>query len=269
MSDTLLRQTFHIYDPVSLDKIDQKLRVNVHSEGDWHLAVTAFIFRLGKDNEVEVLVQERSQYVDIAQKHFDQSLATQLIVEDQGDTEVALRRGLIEELNINDKHIMKIFKWNDPGDIYISKQYIDNPELWNREIVVNYCVMISPHVVIENNFKVKGIEWLPWPEFCDLVRMQPNNFTKSVRMYAVADSAASELNKVMYAMAHEETPKKFSKKMFYLSLYDVDVALYDTSIEVYKTNYTMRKIHDVSKLSSDTVKSIIFDEFKYKGNILT
>lgn len=271
MSDNLLRQTFRVYDPVSLREVGQKLRVNVHSEGDWHLALTAFIFRENKDLEIEVLVQERSQYVDIAQKHFDQSLATQLVIDDNSSVDHALTRGLFEELGISKSDVISKFQWNNIGDIFISKQYLDNPELWNREIVVNYCVQIDPKVVIENNFKVKGTEWLPWSEFCDLVRMQPNNFTKSVRMYAVADSVASELNNVMRELIGGKKPKTFSKKMYYLSLFDTDVVVVDDPnelVEIYKTNYTMRKIGNDGDLTGEHVKRVLFEDVRDKRKIL-
>lgn len=257
MQDNISRQIFRVYDPKTYLEIGQKYRVNVHSEGDWHLAVTGFVFRKNTQGELEVLVQERSQYVDIAQKHFDQSIATQLILEDGGDTDTALKRGLLEELNIERKDIISYFKCNEIGDIYISKQYAENPELWNREIVVNYCVLVKDDIKIENNFKVNAIEWIPWSEFCDLVRMQPNNFTKSVRIYAVADSISTELYKIMNLIINGEEPIKLKRRINYLSLYDYDLVTIDNEIEIYRTNYIMRRIEN-SHIDIATISDFMF-----------
>lgn len=261
MNDGQNRQTFSVYDPRTLKKIGEKLRTAVHSEGDWHLAVTAFIFRGSTIDDIEVLVQERSQYVDIAQKHFDQSLATQLIVEDNEDTDQALYRGLREELDISEDELIKVFKWNSVGDIFISKRYDDNPELWNREIVTNYLVRVKSNIVMKKNFKVHGYEWLPWLEFCDLVKMQPNNFTKSVRLYTVIDSISREIDECMKELVTQGEVNHLARKIYYLSMDNSDLVLFEGTkqlVEVYKTAYTMRRTEVQNEISGSFIKSAIF-----------
>lgn len=256
------RQKFYIYDPFSLAKIGSKLRVDVHSNGDWHYAVTAFIFFRTVNGDIYVLAQERSQYVDIAQKHFDQSLATQLIVEDEESTDNALARGLKEELSLDKGSVKNIFKWNNIGDIVISKCYAENPDLWNREFVVNYLVEVDEHVSIKENFKVDAYRWLPWREFCDLVRMQPNNFTKSVRIFTVADSIEDEIYKAMSDISSARKPIMLNKKIYYLSQDYDDYVGFESgthpNIEAYKTTYTMRKYDHTSLTGLESLKKIIF-----------
>jgi hypothetical protein len=92
-------QSFPIIDINSYKIIDYKPRSEVHRNGDWHRAINVFIFRK-IDNKLETLIQERSQYVDIAQNLIDQSLASQVIKEDK-DVKGAFFRGLKEELGIN------------------------------------------------------------------------------------------------------------------------------------------------------------------------
>lgn len=271
MVDKFSRQTFHVYNPLTLKSVGEEPRVIVHSEGYWHLAVTAFIFRGTLPDNFEVLVQERSSYVDIAQKRFDQSLATQLIVEDGSDTNKALLRGLKEELDIDSNELLDVFCWNRLGDIFISKSYPDNPELWNREIVTNYCVHVPHDIRIKGNFKVLGFEWLPWSEFCDLVRMQPNNFTKSVRLYTVADSIADELNGVFNAMLGKKTPKMLDKKMYYLSLDAADLVGFDSSLnepEMYKTSYTMRRMRLDRQPSTEEIKKLLFGKTRVVNQLV-
>lgn len=271
MNDGQNRQTFSVYDPRTLDKIGEKMRTDVHSEGDWHLAVTAFIFRGSSIDDIEVLVQERSQYVDIAQKHFDQSLATQLIVEDNEDTNQALYRGLREELDISEDELLKVFKWNNLGDILISKRYDDNPELWNREIVTNYLVRVKSSIVMKKNFKVQGYEWLPWLEFCDLVKMQPNNFTKSVRLYTVIDSISREIDECMKAMVSGGDVNQLQRKIYYLSMDNSDLVLFEGSklrVEAYKTAYTMRRTEVQNVINGEYIKSAIFSSDRNFVNLL-
>lgn len=256
------RQKFYIYDPSTLQKIGSKLRVDVHSGGDWHLAVTAFIFYRNANGDIFVLAQERSQYVDIAQKHFDQSLATQLIVSDEENTDRALGRGLKEELSLDLSSVKTKFKWNNTGDITISKKYAENPDLWNREFVTNYLLEVDENVEITQNFKIDAYRWLPWREFCDLVRMQPNNFTKSVRIFTVADSIEDILYKAMIDITENKTPTMLDKKVFYMSQDYDDYVGFETkdtsSVESFKTTYTMRKNDANSKLSLEDIKRCIF-----------
>lgn len=264
------RQTFHVYDPLSLKLIGEKLRVDVHSSGDWHLAVTAFIFRRDKSGNMQVLVQKRSQFVDIAQNTYDQSLATQLIVEDKNSIEDAFYRGLREELGISKTEIVSLFKWNEIGDIYISKHYNDNPELWNREIVTTYFAQVKDSVKIVGNYKVAGYEWLTWSEFCDLVRMQPNNFTKTTRIYTVVDKIAEEIDQVVVDMFDKKIPQKLSKKVYYASYDNSDFVGFESTdgnySEAYSTDYIMKQLKLKSIPTIDQIKRYIFsrDDTGYK-----
>jgi len=104
----LSRQVFNVVDPISGKIIGKKTRSKVHRDGSWHRAVNAFVVRKNSKSEFEILVQERSKLVDLAQLKFDQSLATQVLIEDKDDTKKALIRGLREELGIdeNDTYIL-------------------------------------------------------------------------------------------------------------------------------------------------------------------
>lgn len=265
MNNLPSRQVFYTIDPVTLLPMSTKDRIDVHEDGDWHMAVTAFIFRVNLAGKIEVLIQERSEYVDIAQKHFDQSLATQLLLEDENDTEMALFRGLKEELDLHNDDIHQIQLWNTPGSVYISKQYKYNPELWNREIVSNYLIQIKYDAKMSGNFKVLGLEWLPWEEVCNLVRVRPNKFTKSVRLYCVCSDIANDIYEKMSKMAESDAKiPDFTGKIFYDSLADMDIIAVKTDgssdwvIEVYSTDYSMSKQRRIAKKEITNMQKLLF-----------
>lgn len=273
LGKTYSKQTFNIVDPLTMEVVEKKSRLKAHSEGSWHLALTAFICRKNTlTGNLEVLVQERSDYVDIAQKHYDQSLATQLLTIDNNDIDVALERGLFEELAIKDIDIKTKFLWNDWGNIYIEKRYSDNPDLWNRELVANYLVVLNDGVQIKGNFKVQSYKWLPWEELCNLVVSQPNRFTKTIRIFCVADSISDYLFEAMGKLIEGKNPKKYSDLIHYLSYESFDVVAYKRGVayemEVFKTNYSMRILKSLSAgRNYDILKKIIFSKEKSNGLI--
>ena len=88
-------QLFYIYNDEG-NKVGVKDRYSIHRNGDWHRGV-----QLNLVCENFLLMQKRSDTVDIAKGLFDQTLATQLIVEDEEDEIKALSRGLREEIGID------------------------------------------------------------------------------------------------------------------------------------------------------------------------
>lgn len=241
-------QRFLILDSDTAKIIGEKKRKDIHRDGDWHRATNAFILREGKASEIEILIQERSKYVDIAENKLDQSLATQLIVEDKNAPKRAILRGLKEELGITPKDIARIENLHLLNNWKIVKRYSYNRDLWNREIVNSFGVILKQNKVSPNNIRVKAVNWIGWDDFCNLVQIKPKKFTKTARMFCVNEEIFIKLERCFKKLLNNKRTERIRERYFYFSFYYYDVGIWEKengryNIEIYDTRYSMKLIN--------------------------
>jgi len=160
---------FYIYDE-NLNKIGTKKRKSVHFDGDWHKGIQLNII-CGD----EILIQQRSHSVDIAKGCYDQSLAVQLIVEDGEDDLTALKRGLKEELGIENLKIKKVF-----GPVKIKKTYDYDSRLNNNEFITLYEARLKEKIIINpTSDKVSRIFWRNIEDVKKDCFKRPDSYTKT------------------------------------------------------------------------------------------
>jgi len=167
-------QLFYIYDENG-NKIGIKERHIVHKNGDWHRAV-----QLNLIHKNLLLVQKRSDQVDIAKGLFDQTLATQLIIEDEESDIKALSRGLKEELglDINELNIKHI---SGPKKIINRYKYV--PNLYNREFVSLYQAYFYKKHLKPISPKITSLFWKPINEIKKSANINPDKFTQTFLMW--------------------------------------------------------------------------------------
>lgn len=166
---------FYIYDE-NLVKIGVKARNLVHTDGDWHRGIQLNII-CGD----EILLQIRSGSVDIAKNLIDQSLATQLLVQDDEDEYKALARGLKDELGITPSldEIIKV-----ASDQKIIKTYEYDSSLYNREFVTLFEWGIKEKRTFKpNSTKVEQLLWMHIDRVKRIAQGNPNLFTKTFYMW--------------------------------------------------------------------------------------
>ncbi len=166
---------FYIFDP-HMQPIGLKRRYHVHHDGDWHRGV-----QLNIRYQDEILIQRRSDQVDIAQHLLDQSLATQLILADNDNEKQALIRGLATELGYQAKprQLRKV-----AGPRRIIKRYSHHPDLWNREFVSLYELRLpTRHQFTPHSPKVSSVEWWPTAKVLSLWQHNPSAFTQTFSMW--------------------------------------------------------------------------------------
>ena len=168
------KQLFYIYDE-SCNKIGAKDRHSVHRDGNWHRAVQLNLYHNGL-----LLMQKRSQQVDIAKTLFDQSLATQLLVSDNENDMSALKRGSREELGID---IITLDIKYVAGPKKMDKHYEYDPNLHNREFVSLYQANLPSQKVVASNPKVDSLFWIPVEKVKRMTIRNPENFTKTFTMW--------------------------------------------------------------------------------------
>lgn len=177
-------QQFPVFDPISQKFISYMPRLTVHQEGNWHKGLQANIIRKSESGKYgfDILLQRRSNLVDLSQNKLDQSLATQLTKEDQLDSIRALERGLKEELGLLAKDYV-VSKVPTPK-IRIIKTYIDQPKMLNRELIALYAVLLNENVgPILKSEKVSELIWIPWDIFIEAPNNFFNSFTKTAQFY--------------------------------------------------------------------------------------
>lgn len=247
-------QQFFILNPDTALIIGEKKRNSVHREGDWHQATNAFIVRQSADSSVEILVQERSKYVDIGKEKLDQSLATQLIIEDKNSPKRAILRGLKEELGIEKTDIARIEQFNAKGSFKIAKSYLYNKDLWNREIVTTFVVVLkNSKDLFTRSIKVRDVNWINWHQFCDLVQIEPNKFTKTARMFCIHEKMIGELENFFQKVLNNKSIKLLNQEIHYFSYYFNDISVFKDGEErygvmFYETRNSMKQVAIYSKV---------------------
>jgi hypothetical protein len=224
MQDQKLRQILPVVDPQTGKVISKAKRSDVHTKGLWHKALNAFIVRV-RNGIVELLVQERSGLVDIAQHSYDQSLATQLLLEDADDYTAALARGLKEELNVDLGKVAKYIQFNREGNIRISKRYNYNSSLWNREIITSYFILLDSKVNLQLSSKTSSVKWVGVEDFINLMQINPSGFTKTPRIFYSSEEIRKQYYNVINVLVKGLDWKEIEGKYDFISDIDKDLLL--------------------------------------------
>ncbi len=168
----------------------------VHRKGWWHYGIQANLVRLNDRGEIQILVQRRSDIVDISKLKNDQSLATQTLYTDNSP-ESTFERGLKEELGIEINEI-DFFKFLPNASFFIIKRYKENDKLINKEKLSLFVATFkSPRNIHPNSHKVNSLEWVDWNMFVEKVHSSPDEYTKTIRFYIK--------NKLLRGMLEEQT----------------------------------------------------------------
>jgi len=181
-----------IIDPTNGKIIGVADRKKIHKSGDWHVAVHGNIIR-NHQGSMQILVQKRSDKVDIAKNYFDQSVAIQAISGERNLDNILLR-GLKEELGLK-KEDVEFVRFNKNGKLLIEKKYEYDKSLKNNEKAHLYLIKTfkNPKPVSE---RVRTVEWMDWLDFIQLSHRK--NCTKSVRMYTHENRLRKSLEKAMF-----------------------------------------------------------------------
>lgn len=187
---------FPTFDPISKSFRYYKARHLVHTDGDWHIGIQANIIKKNNHGSFDILLQQRSSIVDIAKYKYDQSLATQMIKDDNLSITSALKRGLSEELGIERYRCMKL-----DTNIYIIKTYDEDRDILNREIIHLFIVTVDPDEDIKTtNPKVLKLGWMSWDIFKDFYNYQKEIFTKTAQFYFSTSEILSTIEKISYTI---------------------------------------------------------------------
>ncbi|MCG3204183.1 MAG: Isopentenyl-diphosphate Delta-isomerase [Elusimicrobia bacterium] len=247
-------QQIPIYDFAVRQHIGFEERARVHENGDWHKGIQAYIVSKDSQGKVKVLIQKRSDVVDIAKGKYDQSLATQLIGKDRGNPAEALKRGLREELGLHFSDILRSIQIGKEGWIRVVKKYRENESLYNREFISLYLVEIRFRDITPISNKVANAEWVDWEEYVRRIQENPEEFTKTGQFYAFDPLFLSESKKAIdkFLSGNPVNPFPVKRICFYSSLGRYQVILHinnDESVEMI--------IRDIASKSVDTFKNIL------------
>ncbi len=251
-----------VVDPAIGHLIAYKDREVVHQEGDFHLGVQAYIVREGENGKIEVLMQKRSEAVDISKGRHDQSLATQLLAKDNGNLKAALKRGLMEELDIRENEI-EIASVGEPAELRIYKKYEEDPKLYNREYIYLYFVKVSHRNIRSSNPKVAGVEWMEWKDFVAKIKKTPGSFAKTARFYVMNPTVLEETEKALIKFIKgEPVPDSFPIRRAYYYGYP---GRYDIFISVYQDQSTQMHVYDYANDKVSEIEDVhVFDPYEGK-----
>ena len=184
-------------------------RNKVHNKGWWHYGVITNLIRVNSSGNLQILVQKRSNIVDIAKVKYDQSLATQMLFSDQNKKR-AFHRGIKEELNLNPTDI-EFIEFLPQSNFYIIKEYINENNITNREKISLFVVKLKKEIVVETNCKrVTCIKWIDWNKFVDDISNRPSNYTKTVRFFIKNVILRNRLEKFMINFLNGNSYKKLN-----------------------------------------------------------
>lgn len=209
-------QIFPLFDPITEEHIGYKPRWEVHEDGDWHKGLQVHIIRVHPEdpNTFQILVQRRSETVDINKGKIDQSLATQMLDKDQLDEGVTLRRGLETELAVTSYRSMRV----DVGGLRIVKIYKEYPTKYNRELVALHLVVVDDETQIQTvSDKVSDIYWMDWDDFVTATQEHEEDFTKTPQLYIKHDDLRTYIEDLSYQLLkipHEARTQDLSQTFF-------------------------------------------------------
>lgn len=172
-------QVFPIFDPVQEDFLGYEDRHKVHTTGTWHKGIQAHVVRPNDKGTFDVLVQLRSEDVDIGKLKYDQSLATQMLREDNLSEICALRRGLLTELGIS-----RFTHVRFDAHLRIIKTYEEDADMLNRELLALFLVNVKEGAQIAAlSSKTEQLLWVDWSSLLSFFEANRSQFTKTAQLY--------------------------------------------------------------------------------------
>ena len=174
-----MAQIFPIFNPITQEHIGYKERSLVHTNGDWHRAIQANLIKKNNTGSFDILIQKRSNYVDIGAGKFDQSLATQMTDLDDLDELKTLQHGLLSELTVVTYQATRL-----NSESHIIKTYEEHPETLNRELLSLFIVVTNRDEQITSATpKITELFWMSWENFLKFFAKRKNEFTKTAQFY--------------------------------------------------------------------------------------
>ncbi|HTL46946.1 MAG TPA: NUDIX domain-containing protein [Verrucomicrobiae bacterium] len=246
-----------IVDPALGHVIGYKDRRLVHSEGDFHVGIQAYIVCTNEEGQIEVLVQKRSGVVDIAKGQLDQSLATQILAKDGGGLRAALIRGLKEELDIDEEEIEAV-PLGLHSELKIYKKYAADPDLYNREFIYLSFVQIKRRDIRSKNPKVADLEWVSWAEYVRRMKESPENFTKTAWFYIMNPDILHQTEQELERFINKASTKPLLCPLEKAYFYSYP-GRYDITISVYKDKRVFMHVfdHKTKKIARfDDIRSV-------------
>jgi isopentenyldiphosphate isomerase len=231
-----------VFEAVTRRVIERKTRAAVHRDGDWHQGSQALILRTTGKGEVQVLLQGRSEQVDISKGRYDQSLATQLLVKDDGDLERALKRGLQEELGLREGDV-KIVQVGENGWLTAIKQYAEDPALLNREFRSLFLVQVDVTTTVRAmSPKVATVEWVDWEALTQRIQAEPTTFTKTARAHLLDPTAGSAVEQAIDDFLHGRPQKPLPFRS--LGYYGDEADQYDVFVRIAQDGTLVIGVYD-------------------------
>lgn len=170
---------FPVFEPINGNFLHYQGRLKVHTAGDWHKGIQAHVVRPNDAGTFDILVQVRSDDVDIGKGRYDQSLATQMLKEDNLSELAALHRGLSVELGIHDFTCEKL-----EVELRIIKTYQQEMEVFNRELLSLFLVHVNESAQIAAlSSKTEQLLWVDWDSLIGFFETNPLQFTKTAQFY--------------------------------------------------------------------------------------
>jgi 8-oxo-dGTP diphosphatase len=211
---------FPIFSPISIRHIGYKSRDLVHKDGDWHRGIQANIIRQNRNGGFDVLVQQRSDGVDIGRNKYDQSLAVQMLQEDNLDCIKSLRRGMLSELGIKKSEFTYSLAM---GDQYIIKKYKDDTTKLNREVIRLYIVKLNKNIEPKvRTQKIRKLEWMEWKSFQVFFSKNKRCFTKTAQYYFSHNTVMKEIENSSNSLLRGQAGRRRinQKTLLYINLED-------------------------------------------------
>lgn len=223
------KQILPVFNPLTEQFLFYKERALVHKHGDWHKGIQANIIRRNKTGTFDILIQIRSDVVDIGKSKYDQSLAVQMINLDNLEELNTLKRGLLSELNIKEFNHQKI-----KTNVRIIKLYEDQKGIVNRELVSLFIISLENIKKLRiMSPKVKELQWIEWKQFIKFFKKNRLLFTKTSQFYFGNNKIIKHIEQASYNFLKIKTPKykhkpiKLSNKtVFHVNILNITVKTY-------------------------------------------
>lgn len=259
----------------------------VHRDGSFHIGLQAYIIAVINDVPM-LLVNRRSNAVDISPLKYDQ-VAIQMLMEDNLDFDVALSRGLREEVGITQYEAIAV---NDTR-IKIVKKYSERPDLYNREYVKLFFVTVSSTALSQVSIKTpKLLEllWIPFHEYVSRIYANPTSFTKTAQFYVfnppllkLAEQFVAQLTQLRhlnFSMTQLLLENQLSRSEFYqygdqisliVNSYSIaqfrEILIFEGSSLIHKLgNVTQLVVSDSKQQKELTLEAQILDGAKLQWN---
>lgn len=261
------------YFDVDGNYLGTKSRSNIHRNGNFHMAVQAFIVRKGNQGQLQVLSQHR-RIVDIAKSKWDHSTAVQMLPEDKRDPLMGILRGLELELSVGKDSIKQIHLVSDGITMRSSRKYGDEPsDLYNREFVFVTVVELKNDTNIRPNpVKIGGLKWIDWEELVPAVLKDASHFTKNLRHNFVNTALARHIKKFSLKILDIEAESPQSEETLIGSAYYSPPNNEDLALSLFASGKAiiehLTMAGHIERTSLDSESSDIIDALLKQPNLL-